>query len=193
MLYHIFPGFCLWLAFSQKVSFLSAGYLPILEHLVNTRLNYSERSRVSSAVDSTWELNERLWEKAGEACWPVTLRLDQVCVRRETVMVKLLSQKIIIAEALLAAGGRSVKDRKQKTMHRRSRWTENALCEFDLLSVIMSAEQPPQICLLQMIMCCFDIWFYKEVLLNNPTNSSENKYKKIITFCNEYILSCWAY
>lgn len=136
-----FPGFLSLTSFQSKCVFLSAGYLPILEHLVNTRLNYSERSRVSSAVDSTWELNERLWEKAGEACWPVTLRLDQVCVRRETVMVKLLSQKIIIAEALLAAGGRSVKDRKQKTMHRKSWWTENALCEFDLSSAIMSAEQ----------------------------------------------------
>ncbi len=33
-------------------------------------------------------------------------------VPRETVMVKLLSKKIIIAEALLAAGGRSVKDKE---------------------------------------------------------------------------------
>lgn len=50
-------------------------------------------------------LNEQLWEETGEACWPVTLQPDQ-----ETVMVKLLSKTIIIAGALLAAGGRSVKD-----------------------------------------------------------------------------------
>lgn len=33
-------------------------------------------------------------------------------VSRETMMVKLLSKKIITAEALLAAGGRSVKDKE---------------------------------------------------------------------------------
>lgn len=55
-------------------------------------------------------LNEQLWEETGEACWPVTQQPDQACVGNETVMDKLLSKKIIIAEALLAAGGRSVKD-----------------------------------------------------------------------------------
>lgn len=79
-------------SFQSKCVFLRAGYHPILEHLGNTWLNCSERSHVSCATDSTWELNEQLWEKAGEACWPGTLRLDQVCVRKETV-IKLLSKK----------------------------------------------------------------------------------------------------
>lgn len=36
---------------------------------------------------------------------PVAPRLDQVCVSRETVMAKLFSERIIIAKALLGAGG----------------------------------------------------------------------------------------
>lgn len=36
---------------------------------------------------------------------PVAPRLDQVCVRRETVMAKLFSERIISAETLLVAGG----------------------------------------------------------------------------------------
>lgn len=36
---------------------------------------------------------------------PVAPRLDQVCVSRETVMAKLFSERIIIAIALLLAGG----------------------------------------------------------------------------------------
>lgn len=43
---------------------------------------------------------------------PVALRLDQVCVRRETVMAKLFSKRIIIAETLLAAGGSRARNRE---------------------------------------------------------------------------------
>lgn len=96
---------------SVKMFLSSAGYPPISEHLVNTWLNCSEKSHVSSAVDSTWEVNEQLRERTGEACWPVTLAQDQVCVK-ETTMVKWLSEKIITGDALLAAGGRSVKDQE---------------------------------------------------------------------------------
>lgn len=43
---------------------------------------------------------------------PVAPRLDQVCVRRETVMVKLFSKRIIMAEILLAAGGGRPRNRE---------------------------------------------------------------------------------
>lgn len=43
---------------------------------------------------------------------PVAPRLDQVCVRRETVMVKLFSKRIITAETLLAAGGSGARSRE---------------------------------------------------------------------------------
>lgn len=128
-------------------------YLLISDHLVNTRLNDSERSHVSSAVDSTWELNEQLWDKAGEACWPFTLRRDQVCVR--TVMVKLLSKKIIIGEALPAAGGCT---REQETNRRTSWWAETILHEFDIRCWILQspAGLTPKISCRQ-----FDIWVWK--------------------------------
>lgn len=43
---------------------------------------------------------------------PVAPRLDHVCVRRETLMVKLFSKRIIIAETLLAAGGSQARKRE---------------------------------------------------------------------------------
>lgn len=43
---------------------------------------------------------------------PVAPRLDQVCVRRETLMVELFSKRIIIAETLLAAGGSGARNRE---------------------------------------------------------------------------------